>query len=271
MLVSSAALAGDPLLAISGAVSLGAVTDEMLLGHWYLVDPRLPRWALRTLAVAALAAVATDGALLLVRGAWPPGGSVVAWAFVIAGLATLVLMAAVLGALRQPSYTGVMAATGLSYLAVITSLAATVLGRTLLPVCRRTFSGSEALLEPAWVGRSSIGQPFRRSVAVARLEPWVRGRPYTRPVKISTGRGDDGTTGLLFGGRVAKDDTGPEAYGTVDEAVSALGVARSLAEGETAEQLLQIQRDLFVAGAELATAPDNRGKLEPGAALVDMK
>jgi hypothetical protein len=134
VLVSSAALAGDALLAISGAAALGAVTDEMLLGHWYLVDPRLPRWALRTLAVVGLAAVAIDGALLLVRGAWPPGGSVVGWAFVVAGLATLVLMAAVLGALRQPSYTGVMAATGLSYLAVITSLAATVLGRALLPV-----------------------------------------------------------------------------------------------------------------------------------------
>ncbi len=88
-------------------------------------------------------------------------------------------------------------------------------------------------------------------------------------MKISTGKGDDGTTGLLFGGRVQKDDTGPEAYGTVDEAVSALGVARSLAEGETAERLLQIQRDLFVAGAELATAAANRRKLEPGATLVD--
>ena len=68
VLVSSAALAGDALLAISGAVALGAVTDEMLLGHWYLVDPRLPRWALRTLAVVGLAAVAIDGALLLARG-----------------------------------------------------------------------------------------------------------------------------------------------------------------------------------------------------------
>ncbi len=105
---------------------------------------------------------------------------------------------------------------------------------------------------------------------MARFEPRVRGRPYTPgPVKISTGRGDDGTTGLLFGGRVSKDDTGPEAYGTVDEAVSALGVARSIATGETAERLLQIQRDLFVAGAELATAADNRKKLEPGATLVD--
>ncbi len=80
------------------------------------------------------AAVVLDGVLLLVRGAWPAGGSVIAWAFVVAAIATVILMAAVLGALRQPSYTGVMAATGLSYLAVITSLAATVLGRSLLPV-----------------------------------------------------------------------------------------------------------------------------------------
>ncbi len=134
VLVSSAALAGDALLAISGAAALGAVTDEMLLGHWYLVDPRLPRWALRALAVAGLVAAAVDGVLLLVRGAWPAGGSVIAWAFVVAAIATVILMAAVLGALRQPSYTGVMAATGLSYLAMITSLAATVLGRSLLPV-----------------------------------------------------------------------------------------------------------------------------------------
>jgi hypothetical protein len=131
VLVSSAALAGDALLAVSGAAALGAVTDEMLLGHWYLVDPRLPRWALRTLAVVGVAAAALDGVLLLVRGVW--NGSVIAWAFVVAASATVVLMAAVLGALRQPSYTGVMAATGLSYLAVITSLAATVLGRSLLP------------------------------------------------------------------------------------------------------------------------------------------
>ncbi len=116
----------------------------------------------------------------------------------------------------------------------------------------------------------SVGCSVGSNRACGADEPRVRGPPYTpRPVKISTGRGDDGTTGLLFGGRVSKDDTGPEAYGTVDEAVSALGVARSIATGATAERLLQIQRDLFVAGAELATAADNRKKLEPGATLVD--
>jgi cob(I)alamin adenosyltransferase len=87
-------------------------------------------------------------------------------------------------------------------------------------------------------------------------------------MKIYTKKGDDGTTGLLFGGRVAKDDLAPEAYGAVDELVAALGVARSLAEGSLAAELLQVQRDLFVVGAEIATAPRNRHKLEPAVSLT---
>lgn len=87
-------------------------------------------------------------------------------------------------------------------------------------------------------------------------------------MKIYTRRGDDGTTGLFYGGRVWKDDPRPEAYGTVDEAVSVLGLARSSAEGEIAERILGIQRALFVVAAELATGPQNRTKLEPGVSLV---
>jgi cob(I)alamin adenosyltransferase len=87
-------------------------------------------------------------------------------------------------------------------------------------------------------------------------------------VKIYTGGGDDGSTGLYFGGRVAKSDAGPEAYGTVDETVAALGVARSLAGGDLADGLIDLQRQLFVVGAELATAPANRHKLEAGVSLV---
>jgi cob(I)alamin adenosyltransferase len=61
---------------------------------------------------------------------------------------------------------------------------------------------------------------------------------------------------------VSKADLGPEAYGTVDEAVSALGVARAATpEPGIAEEILRIQRDLFVVAAELATAPASRGKL----------
>ena len=80
------------------------------------------------------------------------------------------------------------------------------------------------------------------------------------PLKVYTRTGDDGTTGLFFGGRVAKDGVGPSAYGTTDEAVSALGLARAEldAESEMGSLLIRLQRELFVVGAELATAPDNR-------------
>ena len=81
---------------------------------------------------------------------------------------------------------------------------------------------------------------------------------------VATRRGDDGTTGLLYGGeRIAKDDLRAEAYGTIDEAVAALGLARAelgaagieIAVGDLAAIVLRIQRELFVAAAELATQP----------------
>jgi cob(I)alamin adenosyltransferase len=89
-------------------------------------------------------------------------------------------------------------------------------------------------------------------------------------VKVYTRTGDDGTTGLLYGGRVGKDDAGPEAYGAVDEAVSALGLARAESEAndELHDLLVRLQRELFVVGAELATAPENRRKLKPEVSLV---
>jgi cob(I)alamin adenosyltransferase len=88
--------------------------------------------------------------------------------------------------------------------------------------------------------------------------------------KIYTRTGDDGTTGLLFGGRTEKDQVGPETYGTVDEACSALGVARAetAPDSEIAAILVRLQRELFVVGAELATSPENRSKLTAGVSLV---
>jgi cob(I)alamin adenosyltransferase len=89
-------------------------------------------------------------------------------------------------------------------------------------------------------------------------------------MKIYTRKGDDGTTGLFFGGRVRKDDPAPEAYGAVDEAQAALGVARAeTGEGSELDVLLvRLERDLWVVMAELATAPENRTKLDPGVSLV---
>jgi cob(I)alamin adenosyltransferase len=83
-------------------------------------------------------------------------------------------------------------------------------------------------------------------------------------VKITTKKGDDGTTGLLFGGRVAKDDLRPTAYGEVDEAQATLGVVRAQADGELAELVLGIERDLWVVMAELATDAGNADKLTDG-------
>jgi cob(I)alamin adenosyltransferase len=91
---------------------------------------------------------------------------------------------------------------------------------------------------------------------------------------VATGKGDDGTTGLLYGGpRVAKDDPRTEAYGSVDEAVAALGLARASLAGidgslELTDLILRIQRELFVVGAELATTPDAWGRLEDGRTRV---
>ena len=89
---------------------------------------------------------------------------------------------------------------------------------------------------------------------------------------IYTKTGDDGTTGLLFGGRVLKDDLATEAYGTTDEAVAVLGLARSLCEDETTRgDILTLQRELFVVGADLATNPPKRSKLKPEVSLVTEK
>jgi cob(I)alamin adenosyltransferase len=86
-------------------------------------------------------------------------------------------------------------------------------------------------------------------------------------VKIYTRKGDDGTTSLWYGGRVPKSDARTEAYGSLDEACSELGVARALCGSdrvELATDVLRLQDDLFVAGAELATAPEAAERLEDG-------
>jgi cob(I)alamin adenosyltransferase len=88
-------------------------------------------------------------------------------------------------------------------------------------------------------------------------------------VSISTKRGDDGTTGLLYGGRVRKDSLRIEVNGVIDEAQAALGLARAEVPGSQLDrELVELERDLWVVMAEVATSPRNRGKLAPGATLV---
>lgn len=88
-------------------------------------------------------------------------------------------------------------------------------------------------------------------------------------MKIYTKKGDDGSTGLLYGGRVSKDDPRTAVYGTLDEVVSTLGLARAAGLVPRVEEIVvRIQREMFVAGAQLATSRDNQGRLTPGVSKV---
>ena len=90
-------------------------------------------------------------------------------------------------------------------------------------------------------------------------------------MKIYTKKGDKGTTKLLYGDSVPKDNLAPEAYGSVDELVASLGIIRAEENlpSETQETILEIQRELFIVGAELATTKENRNKLQSGKTLVE--
>jgi cob(I)alamin adenosyltransferase len=101
---------------------------------------------------------------------------------------------------------------------------------------------------------------------------------------VATRRGDDGTTGLLYGGaRIAKDDPRTEAYGTIDEAVAALGLARAELATKAqygtlpapmaglADLILRVQRELFVVAAELATTPEAWDRLRDGQTRVSVE
>jgi cob(I)alamin adenosyltransferase len=88
-------------------------------------------------------------------------------------------------------------------------------------------------------------------------------------VKVYTKTGDDGTTGLLYGGRVDKHDLRTTAYGTVDETCSALGLARAELTGTLHDLVLEVQRELFVVGAQLATLDEHWDRLEVGISRVD--
>ena len=102
-----------------------------------------------------------------------------------------------------------------------------------------------------------------------------------RASAVATKKGDDGTTGLLFGGdRIPKDDLRTEAYWTLDETVAALGLARAELDvkrrldalppalAEIEPLILRIQRELFVAGAELAANPAAWERLQDGTTRV---
>ena len=145
-MVAGASAAGGPLAlaaarTVAGALFLGAVTGAMLLGHWYLVQPSLPRRLIGELVAAA-------GALWLVEAAamvWPTGmfsvlsgaiddgyNGLLGWFWAACTIATAGLVAAAAAALRERGYQAVMAVTGLMYLAVITAFGQDLVARILL-------------------------------------------------------------------------------------------------------------------------------------------
>jgi hypothetical protein len=142
---AAAFVGGDDALSLArlliGAGFLGAVSDAMLLGHWYLVQPGLAREPIRQLVKA----VALLWPLELVVWLLPPGmvsvlngdvddgyGGLMGWMWVVAAVTTIGLVIATWFALKEKSYSAVMAATGLMYLAILTGFGMDLLPRALL-------------------------------------------------------------------------------------------------------------------------------------------
>ena len=123
---------GGFFAAISGSVLLGGMTSEMLLGHWFLVDPQLPRWALRRLGVVAGIGLVAEVVVVVALGAFGSSDTVMIAALAALAAMTALLVAAVWFSLKETGYSGVMAATGLSYLGVLTTFGVVVVGRLLV-------------------------------------------------------------------------------------------------------------------------------------------
>ena len=136
---------GPEVLAIvrtlTGAAFLGAVTDAMLLGHWYLVQPGLARGPLLELVRWVGYIWPLEVAAML----WPPGmvsvldgtiddgyGGLLGWFWVACAVTTIVLVAVTRAALKERQYSAVMAATGLLYLAILTAFGTDLVARAIL-------------------------------------------------------------------------------------------------------------------------------------------
>ena len=142
---AAAFVGGDYALSLArlqvGAFFLGAVSDAMLLGHWYLVQPGLGRVPIRELvkAVAVLwpleliVYLIPVGMVSVLNGTVDDGyGGLMGWMWVVASITTIGLVIATWYALKERAYSAVMAATGLLYLAILTGFGMDLLPRALL-------------------------------------------------------------------------------------------------------------------------------------------
>jgi hypothetical protein len=145
-LLAAALLAGGPypLAAVRlliGAAFLGCVTDAMLLGHWYLVQPGLRRDPLQQLVVLCavlwpvevLAFLWPTGMVQVFNGTIDDGyNGLLAWVWLVSAVSTIALVGVTWLALRERYYSAVMAATGLLYLAILTAFGTDLIARAVL-------------------------------------------------------------------------------------------------------------------------------------------
>ncbi len=129
------------LRVLAGAAFLGAVTDAMLLGHWYLVQPGLPRRHLHELVrwvgwvwpVEVAALLLPTGMVAVLTGRVDDGwNGTLGWFWVACAVTTIVLVVVTRAALRERAYSAVMAATGLLYLAILTAFGTDLVARAVL-------------------------------------------------------------------------------------------------------------------------------------------
>jgi hypothetical protein len=126
---------------VVGAAFLGAVTDAMLLGHWYLVQPGLPRrllneqvkWLGYVWPAEVIVLLLPTGMLSVLSGTVDDGwNGTLGWFWLASAITTIVLVVVTRAALREREYSAVMAATGLLYLALLTAFATDLVARAVL-------------------------------------------------------------------------------------------------------------------------------------------
>ncbi|HUW02329.1 MAG TPA: hypothetical protein VMW08_08260 [Acidimicrobiales bacterium] len=138
--------AGDPMIlsvlrTVVGAAFLGSISDAMLLGHWYLVQPGLARGPLNELVrwvgfiwpVEVLLLLVPTGMFSVLSGSIDDGyGGILGWFWLACAVTTLALVIVTRAALKERQYAAVMAATGLLYLAILTAFGTDLVARAVL-------------------------------------------------------------------------------------------------------------------------------------------
>lgn len=146
LIAGGVASGGDaPVLSVArwlaGAAFLGAVSDGMLLGHWYLVQPGLPRapllelvrWVGYTWPVEVALFLVPVGMVSVFNGTIDDAyGGMLGWFWAASAITTIVLVGVTRAALKERQYAAVMAATGLLYLAILTAFGTDLVARALL-------------------------------------------------------------------------------------------------------------------------------------------